>query len=498
MSVFFRGMQNAAFSLLITFFLIVYSSCKSTSQINTGLEQIQFSSSKKDSLSTAFSDTLKPQMTSDTIIWYDSIDVNTKLIYTKVGTNISIDTLLKDSLRNELDFNQPDSSIVKRNRYSIALLMPFRSAGFVPSPTKEIPTKSIKSVEFYEGLLIALDSLKKKGLKLDLHVFDTNYDTLQIDSILSKEELINADVIIGPYFSSSLSRIAAFALKNRIIHISPFNSKEDLVKNNPYFLQMNPSFKRHCEFLYKQLKNIDSDPKLFRTPLEKHLLIFGQHSDSSKIESLQEAYINFKNDTSANINSLCVGDELFEIDLIEKHLNKDKLNIIIIPSRNEAFVYNTMREIQKLVDKVEPKKGYQINIIGTDSWKYFTRVNFEYFESLNLHFSSETFVDTEADPVLDFQKAYKNKFGIAPREFGYAGYDIMMYTGLMLQSFGRNFITHSWKIDYPAYLQNSITIRAEIKSTKEIDEQSYPIISHFENQRLNFIKFKNYSFQKLN
>ena len=157
-----------------------------------------------------------------------------------------------------------------------------------------------------------------------------------------------------------------------------------------------------------------------------------------------------------------------------------------------------MREIQKLVDKIEPKKGYQINIIGSDNWKYFTRVNFEYFESLNLHFSSENYVDSEADPVLDFQNAYKQKFGIAPREFGYAGYDIMMYTGLMLKSFGRNFITHSWKNDYPAYLQNNISIRAEIKSTKVIDEQSYPIINHFENQHLNFIEFKNYSFQKLN
>lgn len=53
-------------------------------------------------------------------------------------------------------------------------------------------------LDFYEGSLIALDSLKKMGYHIDVFVYDDRGDTNVLKQIIERDEVSKLNLIIGP------------------------------------------------------------------------------------------------------------------------------------------------------------------------------------------------------------------------------------------------------------------------------------------------------------
>ena len=248
------------------------------------------------------------------------------------------------------------------------------------------------------------------------------------------------------------------------------------------------------------LHKIERDRRVIRDPMEKNLLVLALGKDSSRVASLQQSYVNFKNDPNAQITTLIPSSPTIDVNKIKPLLQKDKLNIIVMPTTDEGFIYNSLREIQKLVDKVEPRRGYQIVIVGMDRWRYFSRINFEYYESLNLHFTSEYYTSSSRKTVRNFKENYKSIYGIGSREFGFKGFDIMLYFGRMINKYGLNFQAHLWK-ENKRYNHTKFQIEPIYEVSVPLDgnpnQTSAPILKNYENQYLNFLKFKNYQLNKV-
>ncbi|MCH2022967.1 MAG: ABC transporter substrate-binding protein [Saprospiraceae bacterium] len=514
---------SAVFFALSLMLIVFFASCNPSRNIttdnnqNTHLDPVVAKNTNPE-------DTLKPEnyigvtnaigvnnsSNSDTIIWCDTVQESEfrfiVVCFEKVGNNqIKADTIQVIDLNDAstLSITKIDSTINLKLAYKVAIIMPFMSNGFVPAPTKEIPPKSIKAVEFYEGVLIALDSLKAEGVSLFVDVFDSERDTGVVRSLLQKQELKEADLIIGPLGSNAIKIVAEYAKEHKKPMISPFNSRADLTTNNPYYIQVNPSFQVHSDLIIAHLHKIERDKKVIREPLEKNLLILGLKEDSLRIRMLQKSYSVYKNDTIAQIPELIMPTTTIDIDTLKPFLNEEELNIIVVPSyRNEGFIYNSMREIQKLVDKVEPKNGYQIVVIGMDKWRYYTRVNFEYFESLNLHFSSSYYTNKETSGVRKFNNDYKAVYGIGSREFSFVGFDLMLFFGRMMHKYGVNFPAHLSK-ESAQYRHTIFQVQPTydtIMPPIQLKDNHFgqTILRSYENKYLNFLKFERYKLNKVN
>ena len=61
---------------------------------------------------------------------------------------------------------------------------------------KKINEDTQLSLEFYNGFLLALDTLKDLGLKVKLKVIDTSNDTAYVKSLISNKSIGKPDVII--------------------------------------------------------------------------------------------------------------------------------------------------------------------------------------------------------------------------------------------------------------------------------------------------------------
>ena len=99
--------------------------------------------------------------------------------------------------------------------------------------------RSMRMIEFYEGFLLAVDSLKRSGVSVDMYVYDSGKTEYSINTILSKPELKEMNVIVGPLYQVQIKPLAEFTQKNNIRLVIPFSAKTDVVFNNPSIYQIN-------------------------------------------------------------------------------------------------------------------------------------------------------------------------------------------------------------------------------------------------------------------
>ena len=130
-------------------------------------------------------------------------------------------------------FNESKKEARKISTIKAAVMLPFMTDG------KGNRDEQTRMVEYYEGFLMAVDSLKEKGVSIDLYSYDTHNNTSSIKNILDRSELKSMDIIFGPAYPDQVKPVAEFAKKNNIRLVVPFTSKGNEVFNNPAIYQIN-------------------------------------------------------------------------------------------------------------------------------------------------------------------------------------------------------------------------------------------------------------------
>jgi LysM repeat protein len=104
-------------------------------------------------------------------------------------------------------------SLMYDEEYSIAVMIPFYldevDSIKVYDDSEIMPPdfyKSFRFLPFYQGLLMALDSLEKHGLKAKVYVFDITSDTNKTNRILEDTAMKNLDMIIGLIYLQLMRR----------------------------------------------------------------------------------------------------------------------------------------------------------------------------------------------------------------------------------------------------------------------------------------------------
>ncbi len=96
-------------------------------------------------------------------------------------------------------------------------------------------------LHFYEGALLAIDSLRGMGIRAELEVLDSEQRSSKVKTLIETGRLDDADLIIGPIYPSEQKEIAAFASEKKIPVVSPLSGSDEVAKENPWFFQVNPS-----------------------------------------------------------------------------------------------------------------------------------------------------------------------------------------------------------------------------------------------------------------
>lgn len=300
----------------------------------------------------------------------------------------------------------------------VALLLPF-SAGDYPwytdtlggSLSVNISARSEQFIGFYEGVLLAVDSLKNQGYKIDLHVFDTERSSEKAFLLAEEINRLNPDLIIGPVYGSVYKGIADNLINKEIPLVYPLSSRSESFGEYPNFVQVNASFgavaSKMIEWLGVQRRNAN--------------LVHIQVAGGDETEMAEKRYLKELLMRLEGVHSFNWDMEQVPLDSLRTLLLPDRENILVFPDTREANVSKILPFLSALTD------GYQITVVGLPEWQTFGSVDHETFYKLNTKLFSYSYVDYSSSAAQALAQKYRKFFYTEPGSLVYKAFDMGLY-----------------------------------------------------------------------
>jgi LysM repeat protein/ABC-type branched-subunit amino acid transport system substrate-binding protein len=328
--------------------------------------------------------------------------------------------------------------------------------------SKRIFKKSKNFVSFYKGMLIAVDRLKHQGLNLELLVFDTANDTLQVERLLTENNFSDVSLFIGPVFPECFSKVAEYAGQRRINIVSPLGQLKNGSVNNPYVYQVIPSMKEAANNFISVLKEING--------VNKFVVYNGDEKDNTEFDVtpyLSELYEMDDSTVTEFVYTNDMKEETDSVHPLESMLKRDIENIIILPSGKKGFVSEVVQKLDTY-----NKLGYDIKVVGPSSWRRQDALNVEMLYNLEYRTSSPFYVDYEDDKVKDFIAFYRELYSSEPDMFSFQGYDVGTFFLTALFNYGYDF-KFCLNQFHPELLQNRIYFDSSTFDTINVNKGSF-------------------------
>lgn len=307
---------------------------------------------------------------------------------------------------NEELFKENSISKKQINTIKVALMLPFTSTS---------QDEQSRMVEFYEGFLMAIDSLKHQGVSADIYTYDTKGTTAGTNAILSQSKLKDMDIIFGPAHQSSIASVAAFADKNNIRLVVPFSPKVDQVFTNPNIYQVNTP----QSYLYSKVY------EHFIRKFGKTNVIFVDDGsgDKEKAEFIKGMKNELKDNNVRFKQIQLAGD----IDPNKVIAAMDTLQEnIFIPTSGRSSALTRILPHLTLVRREHPH--FDMHLFGYPEWQTYTQDFLANFYELDTYFYSSFYTNNLFPAAINFTQSYrrwysKDMSNTYPK-YGMLGFDV--------------------------------------------------------------------------
>lgn len=359
----------------------------------------------------------------------------------KAGTVIKIPVVAEETVTRETA--QPEESVVNAllsaprdsrqlATVKVALLLPFMTEERVPSAATQ------RFIEYYEGLLLAVDSLRSEGCSIDLAVYDTGSGTKKVKEILKEKPLQEANLIIGAVQNDQIAPVAAFAQQRGIKYVIPFTSKNDDVLSNASVFQVNTPH----SYLYSKAAQAGGD--LFAD----YNIVLLETPDKEEKKEFVKAFSAELQERGIAMRRLVYQPATFAADL-EGILATDKRNVVV-PTSGSLDVLNQIKSPLRMLAETKPEYG--LTLFGYPEWQTYTKDCLEDFYALNTYIYSNFYADNLSPEVHNFYARYKNWYSKSlintyPK-YGILGFDTGMFFLQALCRWGGNFENNLGRMQY--------------------------------------------------
>lgn len=328
---------------------------------------------------------------------------------------------LMATTNNALNSEQLLSGLVQNEEFSVAHDS-VRIMRNERNPLIRFQGNSENFIHFYEGALIALDSLQRSGIKVDLRVFDTENREAKVRQLISTDQLKGADLIIGPVYQSEQKEVAEYAMRNQIPMVSPLSATDEHTRSNPWFFQINTP--------REIIHDLTADYVAERYGSANFIVLKTGRQNTEA-----------ENDLNNRVRQRVNGSGRFHncdfqkagLAGLREMVMADRKNVILLTSGNEADVSVGLSNIHTLAP------GYDITVIGNSRLHQFESINQEYFHDGQLEFLAPYWPDYSKPVTRSFVQKFRENFRTEPNQFSMQGYDVTFFFVKAASDYGRDF-----------------------------------------------------------
>ena len=302
----------------------------------------------------------------------------------------------------------------------VAVLLPMRVNG---SPGRQF-------LEFYQGVLLALEELKADGISTQVDLFNTARSATEVESLLKRPELQQADLIIGPVYDECFPPVAAFAAERGIPVVSPL--AEVRSADNSLLFQVAPV----ASSKYEKVKDDLSDAR--------HVIVISSAQNDTEFAGEIAPFIP---KSAKRINYV----RNMSTETLASQLSREKDNVIVVLSEDETTSESILAYIGSICSGMAAKEGKEpvVRVISSSRWARFRNIDKDLFFKLNLRYVTSYHADRNNERVLNFDNRYISAFGALPSLYAYRGYDVAKLFVGKLKLHGAEFISYLNDADLP-------------------------------------------------
>lgn len=303
-------------------------------------------------------------------------------------------------------------------------------------PLHDINGDGKRMVEYYRGVLMACDSIKKLGISVDVHAWNAAEDG-DINKILSDENAAKCDLIIGPLYSKQMSAMSAFVEKHKIKLLIPFSINAPQLADNKYIYQVYQSHTVQddatIEHFVKGFKNY-------------HTVIIDCNDSTSQKGSFTSALRRQleQENMELSITNLKSGESDFS-----KAFSRTKPNVVILNTGRSPELGIAFSKLNGL--KVTDP-DLVINMFGYTEWLMYTRAHLENFYKFNTYIPSVFYYNPLSASTKRLQQKFRWNFhtdmqNSLPR-FALTGFDHAYFFLTGMHREGKMFLGEKSNMEY--------------------------------------------------
>lgn len=370
--------------------------------------------------------------------------------------------------------NENDSTTQPNVVYKVVVLAPiFIDSAFNGETYKVVgntmPRNILPGLDFYNGVMMAVDSLQKEKMPLEILFFDTKSKTMPMKKIMTQKFWDSVSLIIS-YFkeNNEIKPLADLAKSKKIPLISVTYPNNGGVADNNYFVLLNPTLHTHCEGLYKYIQSNYSTGKLVyikrRGKLENDIEnIFKEMKDVTQAIPL--------NYTTVELT------DTFSLTQLRKALDSSINNIIICGTVNEKFGL-------RLVNSLDQLKNFKKTVIGMPTFDGIKELNTIPLEGAakgsEIIYSSPYNFVRENGFGKYLTDVYNDKFFARASDWFLKAYEATYKFCHHLIKYKQDFIQNLSSNDFNVFTNFNIQ--------PVLNNNDVPSINYFENKKLYFYK----------
>lgn len=317
-------------------------------------------------------------------------------------------------------------------------------------PLKEKSARGAKMVEFYQGMLMAVDSLKREGISVDIQALHSGTTASEMDMLLNSQALNDCDIVFGPLDAAQLPALADYCDLHDMHLVVPFTTLTTQLKNHPrQYLVSAPRYRVQEEALW-----------YIQSQFSDYNIILVETNESNEEGTALEEQLrkNLSKDAS-NLRVLNIeGDDMAFLQAF----NPNRKNLLV-PNSSSLKALNKL--VTKLKDFQHDHEHYEFALFGYPAWQTYTQQLLSDFYQMNTYVYTSFYRNplSRRSEAIDrqFMQWFHTPMNATYPRYALMGFDLGYYFLHGLSLFGRKQLSESLNLvpanpyQHPLFFENT-------------------------------------------
>ncbi len=296
-----------------------------------------------------------------------------------------------------------------RNSITIGVVMPFYLAeNFregIDLDSVEIDSRSLQALSFYEGALLAADSIKKTGIHINLRIADNSADSSAHQWMLMNYQWLKQNDLNFIHFANNqCDEIAKAAQKFRLpVFISQCSNLSESL--NEFTAVISPSTRTQC---IEAMKYVTDEFSMYDIAVMAR--------QTGRENELAEVFMNALNEFAPG-KALRISPT--DTASWKKRITASgKETVMVLASSDEYFVTAILNSLEMA--------GRKITVIGIPTWENFETVRLGSFNNLDVICFNASWLELADEDVKSFREQFIRQYKADVNWQAWQGYQTVL------------------------------------------------------------------------